>query len=226
MYISFLYKTESIFDAEWQWCAALALCNERHSLTTGTHYARITKRYSLSSASVMVRRRRRPQIDPDEEDDMPDDKDSAVGDWHRDTREEEEEEVSHHVFDAGQGSVGDHLSLRAASESSQSRGGTEDDPIGPITPSAAPTMASGTISLNPLSSTFRTRSPWTRRTSMTKSGSTRRRYLLHHSNPPSIAETKSSNSAKSRNCTEADTHVPFPSSVAEGTQEGKPRRVP
>ena len=41
--------------------------------------------------------------------------------------------------------------------------------------------------------------------------------------PPPIAE---SNSAKSQNRKEARVHVSLPSSVAEGTQEGRPRRVP
>ena len=57
--------------------------------------------------------------------------------------EDEEEDSSDHFFDAGEGAVigPDRLSLRAASESGQSQsgsgGGTEDDPVGPVTPSAA-----------------------------------------------------------------------------------------
>ena len=42
--------------------------------------------------------------------------------------------------------------------------------------------------------------------------------------PPPIAKTKSS-SAKSRKRKEARAHVPFPSSVAEGAPEDRPRRV-
>ena len=118
------------------------------------------------------------------------------------------------------------ISLFAVSESVQSGGGTEDDSVGPVTPSAAPTMSSSTISRNPPSSTFCARSHRTRRTSTTKSGSTRRRYPQRRSSPLPIAKTKSSNSAKSRNRKEAHVHMPFPSSVAEGTKDVRPRRVP
>ena len=88
--------------------------------------------------------------DPDEEDDMPGDKDSlsrsGVGDGDVDwtwTREEEEEEDFDDFFDAGEGAVVGDRSSRAAQESSQSGGGTEDDPVGPTTPSAtaAPTQS-------------------------------------------------------------------------------------
>ena len=45
--------------------------------------------------------------------------------------------------------------------------------------------------------------------------------------PPIIAKTKSSSSAKSRKRKEPRVaHVPIPSSVAEGTQEDRPRRIP
>ena len=117
--------------------------------------------------------------DPEEdEDDMPEDKDSTCsgvasedkGDEDRDDEDEvvvadvvvagvdqdgegdgetrgedEEEDSSDDFFDAGEGAVigPDRLSSRAASESGQSGsgGGTEDDPVGPITPSptAGPT---------------------------------------------------------------------------------------
>ena len=107
----------------------------------------------------------------EDEDDMPEDKDSTcfgiasedkddedrdgedevvvadflVADLDRDgddeTRgEDEEEDSSDDFFDADEGAVigHDRLSLRAASESGQSGGGgTEDDPVVPITPSAA-----------------------------------------------------------------------------------------
>ena len=55
------------------------------------------------------------------------------------TRGEDEEDSSDDFFDAGEGAVigPDRLSLRAVSESGQSGGGTEDDPVGPVTPSAA-----------------------------------------------------------------------------------------
>ena len=56
---------------------------------------------------------------------------------------DEEEDSSDDFFDAGEGAVigTDYLSLHTASESGQSQssgGGTEDDPVGPITLSAAP----------------------------------------------------------------------------------------
>ena len=38
---------------------------------------------------------------------------------------------------------GNRLSSRSASESCQSRGGTEDDFVGPVTPSAVPTIGGG-----------------------------------------------------------------------------------
>ena len=53
--------------------------------------------------------------------------------------EDKKEDSSDDYFDSGEGVVigPDHLSLRAASESGQSGsgGGTEDDPVGPITSS-------------------------------------------------------------------------------------------
>ena len=54
-----------------------------------------------------------------------------MGDEYRDTCKDEEEEGSYQVFNVGEGSIGDHLSLRAASECVQSGGSTEDDPVGP-----------------------------------------------------------------------------------------------
>ena len=66
-----------------------------------------------------------------------------MGNEYRDTREDEEEEGSDQVFEMGEGSIGNHLSLRVASECIQSRGSTEDAPVGPVTPSAAPTTGSG-----------------------------------------------------------------------------------
>ena len=45
--------------------------------------------------------------------------------------------------------------------------------------------------------------------------------------PPIIAKTKSSSSAKGRKWKEPRvTHIQFPSSVAQGTQEDRPRRIP
>ncbi|KAN0133871.1 hypothetical protein V8E53_008303 [Lactarius tabidus] len=48
-------------------------------------------------------------------------------------REDEDEDF----FDAGEGAViRDRISSCTASESGKSGGGTEDDPVGPVTPSA------------------------------------------------------------------------------------------
>ena len=57
---------------------------------------------------------------------------------HGSMREDEEEDSSYSFFDAGEGLVigGDYLSSRAASESGQSSGGTEDDPVGTVMASA------------------------------------------------------------------------------------------
>ena len=177
--------------------------------------------------------------DPDEDDDMPDDlpddKDSGVGvgDGDASTREDEEEEDSDDFFDAGEGAVGDRLSSRAASESGQSGGGTEDDPVGPVTPSAAPTMGGGgTISRKATAVNFsRTISSdsadlddeeWVDPTPIPATPLETAPPVF----PPPIAKTKSSSSAKSRKRKEARAHVPFPSSVAEGAPEDRPRRVP
>ena len=50
--------------------------------------------------------------------------------------EDEEEDSSDDFFDAGEGTVlaAVRLSLRATSESGQSGGSTEDDPVGPVIP--------------------------------------------------------------------------------------------
>ena len=77
---------------------------------------------------------------------MPDDKDSCVSSGDTSTHEHEEEEDSDDFFEGGEGAVGDRLSLSAASERSQSGGGTEDDPVGPVTLSAVLIMGSGTMS--------------------------------------------------------------------------------
>ena len=181
--------------------------------------------------------------DPDEEDDMPDDmpddKDSGlgvdvdVGDRDASTREDEEEEDSDDFFDAGESAVGDRHSLRAASESGQSGGGTEDDPVDPVTPSAGPTMGGGgTISRKATAVDFsRTISSdsadlddeeWVDPTPIPPTPL----ETAPPAFPPPIAKTRSSSSAKSRKRKEARAHVPFPSSVAEGAPEDRPRRVP
>ena len=52
-----------------------------------------------------------------------------MGNEYRDTHEDEEEEGSDQVFNVGEGSIGNHLSLCVAFECIQSRGSTEDAPI-------------------------------------------------------------------------------------------------
>ena len=67
-----------------------------------------------------------------------------MGDGDGSTREDEEEDG---FFGACQGTAGNWLSLCSASESGQCRGGTEDNPAGPVTLSAVLTIGgSRTIS--------------------------------------------------------------------------------
>ena len=217
--------------------------------------------------------------DPEEdEDDMPEDKDSTCsgvasedkgdedrddedevvvadvvvadvdrdGDGDGETRgEDEEEDSSDDFFDAGEGAVigPDRLSSRAASESGQSGsgGGTEDDPVGPITPSAAagPTatiphnnnnnkkLAAVDFSSRTISSTSTDLDDeeWVDPTPIPPTPLESAPPTSFP--PPIIAKTKSSSSAKSRKRKEPRVaHVPFPSSVAEGVQEDRPRRIP
>ena len=165
------------------------------------------------------------------------------GDGDGETRGEGEEEgSSDDLFDAGEGAVigPDRLSLRAASESGQSGsgGGTEDDSVGPITPSAAGSTAtiphnkkkkltavdfsSRTISST---STDLDDEEWVDPTPIPRTPLESAPPTAFP--PPIIAKTKSSSSAKSRKRKEPRVaHVPFPSSVAEGTQEDRPRRIP
>ncbi|KAH9016405.1 hypothetical protein EDB83DRAFT_2508558 [Lactarius deliciosus] len=151
--------------------------------------------------------------DPDEEEDMPDDKDSSrsgVGDEDGDTREDEED--SDDFFDAGDAII----------ESGQSGGGTEDDPVGPVTPSAAPPMSGGTISRKPNAiPATSTTEEWVDPTPIP---ATPLEPVPPAFPPPMMAKTKSSSSAKSRKRKEAraTVPVPFPSSVAEGAPEDPP----
>lgn len=193
--------------------------------------------------------------DPEEdEDDMPDDQDSStsgvVGEVDGDTREDEIEEGSDDdFFDAGDAITGDRLSSRAESESGQSGGGTEDDPVGPVTPSAAAApMAGRTISrIKPPNAAVavvdfsRTISAdsgdldddeeWVDPTPIpptpleTAPPAFPDAAMLQAPPPPPMmmAKTKSSSSTKSRKRKEARAHVPFPTSAAE---EERPRRVP
>lgn len=115
-----------------------------------------------------------------------------------------------HVFEAGEGSVGDHLSLLAASKSGLSGGGTEDDPVGPVIPSAAPTMGGGgTIARKA------TRFDFSRTISLDAAEIDDEEWIdptpipatsletAPRVFPPPIAKTKSSSSAKSRKLKEA-----------------------
>jgi cysteine protease ATG4 len=159
----------------------------------------------------------------------------VVPDGNGETHEDEEEDSSEDSFDAGEGAViPNRLSLCAASESGQSGsgGGTEDDPVGPVTPSAANTNTlphntkltgvdfSRTISSE---STDLDDEEWVDPTLIPP---TPLETAPPAFPPPIIAKTKSSSSAKSRKRKEARAHVPFPSSVAEGVQEDRPRRIP
>ncbi|KAF8269991.1 hypothetical protein EI94DRAFT_1699168 [Lactarius quietus] len=196
--------------------------------------------------------------DPDEEeDDMPMIKMHRVRAWPNadvETREDEEEYSSEDFFDAGDGAVIDagdgavidagdgavidagdgavigavRLSSRAASESGQSGVGTEDDPVGPVTPSAVPTMPSSTRKATVVDVDFsRTISSdsvdlddeeWVDPTPILPTP-------LEPSPPafppPVIAKSKSCSSTKSRKRKEHPAHVPFPSSVVEGASRGR-----
>ncbi|KAN0141543.1 hypothetical protein V8E53_000005 [Lactarius tabidus] len=123
-----------------------------------------------------------------------------------DDKDCEAEDSSHDFLDAGEGVViPDRLSLRAAFESGQSGsgGGTEDDPVDSTDLDdeewVNPTPIPPTTPLEPAPPTFP---------------------------PPIIAKTKSSSNAKSRKRKEACAPVPLPSSVTDGVQEDRPRRVP
>jgi hypothetical protein len=159
----------------------------------------------------------------------------ADGDGDGDLRREEEEDSSDNVFDAGEGAViSDRLSLRAASEIGQSgsSGGTEDDFVGPVTPSAANTNTN-TLPHNtkptavefsrtiPSDSTDLGDEEWVG-VDPTPIPTTPLDPAPPAFPPLIIAKTKSSSSAKSRKRKEVRAHVPFPSSMAEGVQEDKP----
>ncbi|KAF8269983.1 hypothetical protein EI94DRAFT_1798666 [Lactarius quietus] len=168
--------------------------------------------------------------DPDEEEDgMLDDEDSprsGVGDANVETREEVED------------SSDDFFRFwrwRRTSESGQSGAGTEDDPVAPVTPSAAP---SSTISQQQRKATAadvdlsRTRSSdsadlddeeWVDPTPIPP---TPHELSPPAFPPPIIAKSKSSSSTKSRKRKDYRAHVSFPSSVVEGASEDRPRRVP
>ena len=156
-------------------------------------------------------------------------------------RSEDEEEDSSDFFDASEGTVigSDRLSLRAASESSQSGGGggTEDDYVSPVATSAAavptatiPHNKPTTVDVSPRTISSASMDlddeEWVDPTPIPP---TPLESALSTAFPSLIiAKTKLSSSAKSRKRKDvrAHAHVPFPSSVAEGTQEDRPRRIP
>jgi len=181
--------------------------------------------------------------EPEEEDDMPDDKDSSqsgVGD--DEVREHGDEEDSDgDFFDAGEGvTIDDRVSSRAASKSGQSEGDTEDDPDGPMTP--GPTVRTGERTTPQRKvhavSFSRTTSAddgdlddeeWVDPTPIpaTPLDATPPQFpsTTTTSRAPMMAKTKSSSSTKSRKRKEARAPVPFPSSQAEGADD-RPRRIP
>jgi cysteine protease ATG4 len=193
--------------------------------------------------------------EPDEEDDMPEDKDSSrsgAGDEevneHEEMHDQEDEEDSDgDFFDAGEGAtVDDRVSSRAASKSGQSEGDTEDDPVMPMTP--GPTVTNTADATTPQRkvhavSFSRTTSAddgdlddeeWVDPTPIpaTPLDATPPTFPTTGGRgdtvpvPPMMAKAKSSGSTKSRKRKEARPFVPFPSSSqAEGTDE-RPRRVP
>ncbi|KAN0134636.1 hypothetical protein V8E53_007421 [Lactarius tabidus] len=155
--------------------------------------------------------------DPEEdENDIPDDKDSTrwdvgdrgggggadmVADGDGDGDACNDKDSSSDFFDAGEGAIiPGRLSLRPASESgkSGSGGGNKDNPIGPL----ISTTKSGLTRSN-TSCAARTTPP------------------AFPPPPPIITRTKSSSSAKNRKRKEARAQVPFLSSVAGGAQEDK-----
>ena len=142
MLIRYLCKTEVDWISLQCWSLVDACTMKRRTLTAGLvmQVSQIDNLYIDKPPSWSGTDDRLKSIsDPDEKEDIPEYKDSCVGDEYRDTREDEEEEGSDQVFDVGEGSIGDHLSLCVASKCIQSRGSTEDAPVGPVTSSAAPT---------------------------------------------------------------------------------------
>ena len=184
--------------------------------------------------------------EPEEEDDMPDDKDSGVGD--DEVHEQGDEEDSDgDFFDAGEGAtIDDRVSSRAASKSGQSEGDTEDDPVGPMTPGPTDSRTGETTTTPQRKvhavSFSRTTSAddgdlddeeWVDPTPIpaTPLDSTPPQFPSMTASdggagsPPMMVKTKSSSSTKSRKRKEARAPVPFPVSQAEGADD-RPRRVP
>ncbi|KAI0245661.1 hypothetical protein BJV78DRAFT_1287349 [Lactifluus subvellereus] len=188
--------------------------------------------------------------EPDEEEDIPDDKDSSRSDAADEevsvpVPTEEEDDSDGDFFDAGDGAANDdRISSRAASKSGQSEGDTEDDPVGPMTP--CPMGASSPVNTPDGAAAPRKANA----VSFTRSVSTDDGDLddeewvdptpipatpLDAAPPPfptagtpsptTMTKVKSSSSAKSRKRKDARAPVPFPSSAAEGGDD-RPRRIP
>ena len=186
--------------------------------------------------------------EPEEEDDMPDDKDSSPSGAGDDEVHEQgdEEDSDGDFFDAGEGAtIDDRFSSRAASKSGQSEGDTEDDPDGPMTP--GPTDSRTREITTPQRKVHAV--SFSRTTSADDGDLDDEEWVdptpipatpLDATPPPfpsttasnvgasapMMAKTKSSSSTKSRKRKEARAPVPFPSSQAEGTDDRSPRRVP
>ncbi|KAN0134671.1 hypothetical protein V8E53_007456 [Lactarius tabidus] len=246
MLIGFLCKTE----ADWIYLRhRVAELSKKHKAIFSLMNCRHGRPRAIVSNRCRIPRRTRTDMPEDNDKDSTrsgvgaggDDGDEeaevvpeVVPDGNGETHEDEGEDSSD---DVGEGAViHDRLSLRPASESGQigSGGGTEDDPVGPVTPSAANTNTntlphnmkptavdfSRTISSD---STDLDDEEWVDPTPIPP---TPLETAPPAFPPPIIAKTKSSSSAKSRKRKEARAHVPFPSSVQEDVQEDRPRRVP
>jgi hypothetical protein len=112
--------------------------------------------------------------------------------------------------------VGDRYSLPSASESGQSGGFTEDDPVHPVIRKATAIDFSRAISSNP---THFSDEEWVDSTLVpsTQLGPAQPTF------PQPVAKAKSPGSFKSRKCKEAGANAPFPSSAVEDVQEDRPQ---
>ncbi|KAF8269994.1 hypothetical protein EI94DRAFT_1828620 [Lactarius quietus] len=202
MLIGFLWMIGSIFDAGWQRCAALTYLFKKHN----TIFSIVDEPPSWLDADDSLRSMSDPEED---EEDMPDDKDSSRSgqcDADVETREDEDEDSSDVFFDAGEGAVisANRLSSRAASESGTA---VDVDFSRTISSDSADLDDGEWVDPTPIPPTPLEPSPPT-------------------FPPPIIAKSKPSSSTKNRNRKEHRAHVPFPSSAVEGAFEDWPRRVP
>ncbi|KAI9461081.1 cysteine protease required for autophagy [Russula earlei] len=180
--------------------------------------------------------------EPDEEEDMPEDKDSSrsiAGDEGV-QGEEDSDDSDGDFFDAGEDvAVEDRVSSRAASKGGQNEVDTENDPIGPMTPGPSVSTATETTAVprKTHAVSFRHTSSadevdpddeeWVDPTPIpaTPLEPTPPLFTDGPAVPPMMAKAKSSSSTKSRKRKETRMTVPFPSCQAEGTDD-RPRRVP